>query len=384
MGIPLVAASGWLRRRRAMPDPATVRRVGLLTSTTMGDTLLASGPIRDLRQIWPAAEFIFFAGRENRSAAELLPEIDDIVDFQLTRPWTAARAMRRSEVDALVDFTPWQRVTALASSHSGAKFVAGFRRAGQHRHAGYDLAVEHRGDRHELENFRALVDGLAAAAVARGDLPRADSGAAEHAEPALRNDVWSTSLDEKWRGAVVFHCWASGNLAELREWPADRWVELAQRLATSPKRRVVLTGGATDTARSTALAATMRQAGLDAEVFVAADGLRSVAALMRAAEILVSVNTGPMHLAAIAGAPTVGLSGPTNDARWGPRGTSAVGVQAPGADCGYLDLGWEWERDPNHGKTNVASCMERISVDEVMAAAARAKSLAKGAAVGAH
>jgi ADP-heptose:LPS heptosyltransferase len=109
--------------------------------------------------------------------------------------------------------------------------------------------------------------------------------------------------------------------------------------------------------------------------------LRSAAVLLRAASVVVSVNTGPMHLAAIVGAPTVGLSGPTNNARWGPRGVSAVGVQAAGADCGYLDLGWEWRRDPVRQKTGGASpCMERIRVDEVVAAVERAK----GASVGTH
>jgi ADP-heptose:LPS heptosyltransferase len=69
-----------------------------------------------------------------------------------------------------------------------------------------------------------------------------------------------------------------------------------------------------------------------------------------------------MHLAAIAGAPVVAINGPNRNGRWGPLGPHAFGVEAPGEGCGYLHLGFNFDGNPT-------DCMERISVDQVFAAA---------------
>jgi ADP-heptose:LPS heptosyltransferase len=69
-----------------------------------------------------------------------------------------------------------------------------------------------------------------------------------------------------------------------------------------------------------------------------------------------------MHLAAVLGTPTVSINGPNRNGRWGPMGVCAVGVEAPGEGCGYLHLGFEFD-----GKS--LDCMERISVERVLAAA---------------
>jgi heptosyltransferase III len=73
-----------------------------------------------------------------------------------------------------------------------------------------------------------------------------------------------------------------------------------------------------------------------------------------------------MHLAAIAGAPTVSINGPNSGSRWGARGPRAINVEAPGEGCGYLDLGWEWRVDPS--RRSESSCMDRTTVEQVIGA----------------
>jgi len=65
-----------------------------------------------------------------------------------------------------------------------------------------------------------------------------------------------------------------------------------------------------------------------------------------------------MHLAAALDVPVIGLHGPTSARRWGPIGRRAVAVSAPGADCGYLNLGFEYPAR--------CDCMSRIAVDRVL------------------
>ncbi len=351
-GIPLVWAAAALRRRGQLPTREKVRRVGVLTSTTIGDTLLASSAISRLHALWPQAEIVFFAASGNRAAAEMLPGVHRIVEISLTKPWRSIRTMQAEKLDVMVDFSAWQRVTAWMTARSGAKFTAGFSREAQHRHAALDIHVEHRGDRHESENFAVLADALEAASGApRTEFPL-----------ALRPEVFETPLDEKWREAVVFHCWATGANHALREWPEERWMELAAKLRERwPDMKLVLTAGPADIERAEALATK-----LHATVFDAPRGLPAVAVLLKHARLVVSVNTGTMHLAAIVGGSVIGLCGPTNERHWGPRGPRAIGLQAQGDDCGYLDLGWEFDRAALSGP-----CMERISVEQVLHAVHR-------------
>ena len=84
--------------------------------------------------------------------------------------------------------------------------------------------------------------------------------------------------------------------------------------------------------------------------------------MLRRARVVVSVNTGVMHLAAIVGAPTVSINGPNRNGRWGPVGPRALGVEAPGPGCGYLHLGFNFDGQ-------ATDCMERISVEQVATAA---------------
>ena len=76
---------------------------------------------------------------------------------------------------------------------------------------------------------------------------------------------------------------------------------------------------------------------------------------------MVTVNTGVMHLAAIAGARTVSLEGPVPVERWGPIGPRARAVGTTHSGCGYLNLGFEYDGQRH-------DCMDGVAVDAVHAA----------------
>jgi ADP-heptose:LPS heptosyltransferase len=287
--------------------------------------------------------------KPNLAAAEIIPGADARLLIDLTRPLTTIPSLRAQRFDVLVDFTSWQRLTASYTLLSGAKYTVGFRTPGQNRSRGYDRTIEHRSDCHEVVNFRSLLlgSGLALAVPA-------------HAPAIILGDIpempFATEPD-----LIVLHPWASGQRSWLREWPEQRWLDLAQRLAT-PQTLFVVTGAPSDAARMEPFVQRLRASGLRAEGFVSPDGFRTLTHLLRRARLVVSVNTGVMHLAAIAGARVVAINGPNSNRRWGPVGTHAIGVEAPGEGCGYLHLGFDFDGQPT-------DCMERTSVDQVYAAA---------------
>jgi heptosyltransferase I len=305
--------------------------------------------VQSLRSHFPAARLVYFCGPQNVAAAELIPGVDALVFIDLLKPRETIRRMRDQRLDLLVDFSPWQRLTALYSMLSGARFTAGFHSPGQHRHRGYDHIIEHTRDRHELDNFRALLESVGIAS--------------HHAPYIVPPTIPTPELLTRGKEIIVFHLWPSGMRSYTREWPEDRWVTLAQRLAglrNKGETLFVITGSPSDQVRSEPFVRKLREEGLGAETFVGRDGFASLCQVLLHAGLVVSVNTGVMHLAAILGAPTISLNGPTNNNRWGPVGSRAVGVQSPGEGCGYLHLGFE------SGPTD---CMEGITVDMVLAAA---------------
>lgn len=344
VGTPLLNLLATFHRRRQ--PPARVERIGVMCSPALGDTLLFSGALCDLRAAYPHAEIVHLCMKQNLAAAEILGGADRRVVISLTDPLPTLRALRNERFDVLLDFTSWQRLTAFYTLMSSARYTVGFRSAGQRRSRGYDRVVEHRNDCHEVMNFRALLEGC-------GLVPPVPT---VHA-PAITVDPPEHLPFATERDLVAFHLWASGQRSWLREWPEERWVELAQRLAR-PETLFLVTGAPSDRERVEPFVAKMRAAGLRCESFVSPDGFRTLAEVLRRTRLTVSVNTGVMHLAAIAGARLISINGPNRNGRWGPVGPRAVGVEAPGEGCGYLHLGFNFDGNPS-------DCMERTSVDQV-------------------
>lgn len=346
IGTPLLNVLATVHRKRQVPSK--ICKIGVLCSPALGDTLLFSGVLQDLRSDFPAAHIVHVCMRQNLAAAEIIPGADERLLIDLTRPLSSIRLLRSQAFDVLLDFSSWQRLTAFYTLMSAAKYTVGFRTRGQNRSRGYDRCIEHRNDCHELCNFRSLLQSSGIV------LEFSDHPPAVVVEDIARMPFGSES------DLVVLHPWASGQQSRLREWPEDRWIEMSQRIARVDTLFVV-TGAPSDSPRTKLLVDNLRAVGLRAEAFISPDGMRTLTHVLRHARVVISVNTGVMHLAAIAGAPVIGLSGPTSNLRWGPIGPQAIGLQAKGRDCGYLNLGFEFEGQ-------AMDCMSRITVEEILEA----------------
>jgi heptosyltransferase III len=344
-GIPIVAAGGLVRRRR--PRPAEPRRIGVLNSTNIGDTVLLAPVLEDLARGFPDAEVLLFAGPVNLPLARLIEGVTP-VELRLSSPVSAVRAIRGQRLDAIVDFDQWPRVEPVYCLLSGAEWRAGFRSPGQHRHYAFDASVDHADAVHELDNYRRLVRLL---------------GVESRSEPRIRAPELLAPQRRPPSPYAVFHLWPTGVRSGLKEWPWERWRELVREL-TARGLTVVVTGSSADAPRTREF---LSACGDLAPGLVDAAGkydLAEVVDLLSGSRCVVSVNTGVMHLAAATGAPTVGLNGPTSARRWGPRGERAVSVDSSFDGCGYLHFGWEYR-----GRRE--DCMLGIPVDRVLDAVLR-------------
>lgn len=342
VGIPVVVVLGVLRRLRGSRSvPKDWHSIGLLLTAGIGDTVVATGVLRDLRESFPRARIILFVTANNASFARMVPTPDAVVELPVRQVWRAVSDVRAEAVDVLVDLSAWRRFDAVLAALSGARAVVGLRTPGQHRHFAYDVVVDH-GQGHEIENDRRLLREI---------------GLRSEREPEVAlPDGARAPLD---RPYVVFHLWPGGANFEERSWPIDSWRRLAVEMSARDLD-IVLTGGPGDVPVADELVCSWGEAGVRVHNAAGGTWADSLTWLGFAAGVI-SVNTGVMHVGAALGTPTIALNGPTSGTRWGPRGPFARSVASPMVPDGYLNLGFEQD-------DRYRDCMNAITVEMVLRA----------------
>jgi heptosyltransferase I len=156
------------------------------------------------------------------------------------------------------------------------------------------------------------------------------------------------------KGVIALNVGAS---SVYKQWHADRWSDLARRVFENGYAPIVI-GGPND---AEAAAKIVSGSGIgDALINLAGKtSLRSLAAVLASCDLLVSADTGPLHLASGIGTPVVALFGPTNPLRTGPYGDRNVVIwkKLPCSPC--------YRKPTCDGRVD---CMVEISADDVLSA----------------
>jgi len=150
-----------------------------------------------------------------------------------------------------------------------------------------------------------------------------------------------------------------------KQWPAERFAETVRRL-TGPKgilpgaRLLVAAAAAERSVAEPVLDSVPAARRID---LVGAPDLLDLYAILGRCALFIGNDSGLMHLAAAAGAPTLGLFGPSPDWRYGPWGARAAVVRTPEPyrphETGYP--GYDWHANP--------TLMGNLAVETVAAAA---------------
>lgn len=326
LGVPVIALLGvvsgrMFRRHRTISRP--LRRVGLLKTSAIGDTVLLSAIAQDIYARDPDLELYVFTGGSNFAAAQIFFPRSHVIRLPMLNPIRAVRMIRQTPLDVLIDFDSWPRVNALLCFFARARETVGFRTAGQFRHVLYGMPIPHSPDAHELDNYRALLKPLG---IPVGNLPGVDF---QHLPSNAR------SRTEDAGPLVLFHPWPGGSQAAKKRWPLENWAELARRFHAmgTPVR---VTCGPGDRSSCDSLLEICPKGAVQA---LAPPTLRELALALQAASLVISVDTGVAHMAAALGAPTLALHGPTSPSRWGALGPRVVHLKD--AQPARIQLGFE-------------------------------------------
>lgn len=323
------------------PPLETVQTVGLLKLAAIGDTVLLSGLVQDLRSWKPDVRIVLFVGGSNEAYAKLLPSVDEVIRLPLTDLKEAWKLLRKENFDLLFNTDPWARISALFGACARAKWLVGFETPGQFRHYADDQLVQHRSDKHEADNFRALLKAVGIPAGALPIKPRTP-----------QNPPIDSSL-------IIFHFWPGGTKSYLKEWSAANWRQLSVLLSERGPFHFLLSGSPDQHARNEAWIQSLPWELRARFTNIAGHPLEKTIELLSSARVVVSVDTGIMHVSAALGTPTVSLHGPTRPERWGGLGPSVFPVMSKAPGAGQLHLGFDY-----FGETNF---LDAITVDQVYA-----------------
>ncbi len=221
--------------------------------------------------------------------------------------WAAAVAeLRRSRYDVALDLQGLLK-SALLARLSGASRVVGFARPHLRERGArvfYSETVDPGGARHVVDKNLAVLASFGITGAPRRfplDVPPSPIVADVHARLGLSGDR-SFALVNPGGG------WPN------KRWPADRFGAAAAALHLRHGLRSAVLWGPGEEALARDVAAASGGAAVSAPPTTVADLVR----LARAARLVISGDTGPLHLAAAAGAPIVALFGPTDPQRNGP------------------------------------------------------------------
>jgi heptosyltransferase-2 len=219
------------------------------------------------------------------------------------------------------------------------------------------------GVQHQADAYRALVRGLG---MPCGDeaprvAPRAASRAAAASLFAERGIAAGTRVIAFAPGAAY---------GQSKQWPTDRVAALIARLVAERAATCVIVGAEHDRGTARAIESWLREHARDAVPraidLVGRTSLNTVSGVLAACDLLVSNDSGAMHLASALGVPVVAIFGSTDERATRPLGSHAI-VNAP-----------VWCRPCLLRECPIDHrCMTRITVDMVFAAASKQLAFAR-------
>lgn len=334
-----------------LPWGPDVKRILCVRLDRLGDILMTTPAIHALRMSVPGRHITLLTSSVGAQAASFLSDVDDVIAYDA--PWhglspasapsidlAMQRTLEGGRFDAAAIFTVYSQSALPAALLC---YLAGIpRRLAHCRENPYGLLTDwvcetepHSGVRHEVARQLALVAKVGAACADT----RMRLAVSAEARRALSPQLAARGIAPQGPWFVIH----PGASAASRRYPAERFGEVATRLACTTSWPIVLTGSADE-------------AQLVREVIEAADpsvrtrlhdlsgllNMGAFAALIERTAVLVTNNSGPVHLASALGTPVVDLYALTNpqhtpwqtpqrvlfrdvDCRWCYRGVCPVG-----------------------------------------------------------
>lgn len=297
-------------------------KILILKPSSLGDVVQALPVLRLLKLHWPHGEIFWWIDSKLAPLIGNDPDLAGIVRFERSR-WASPRywpelfasirRMRQERFDLVIDLQCLSRSASFGWLANG-KCFAGLDEIREGARAFYDLIVPPPPYlTHAVDRYLGVLEALGVPVHWNFDwLPARDSIAAE--------------IKQKWNtGAAEWIVIQPGARWVNKRWPVENFGQLVRQAALRhPRARFAILGGDADRD----LGATI--AGADPQRCVDLTGRLSLPEMIewiRLSALMISNDTGPMHVAAALRKPVIAIFGPTEPRRTGPYGQFANVIQ---------------------------------------------------------
>lgn len=306
---------------------AKARRILAIRLDNLGDVLVTTPALHAIKTTLPNAELTLLASPVGAQVAHLNPDLDDVIVY--SAPWMdpwhklpqdsqreqqMIATLRERQFDGAIIFTSF-RQSPLPAAYLCYLADIPLRVAASIDGPGSLLTTRHKHPEHMMHEVERGLDLVAAIGLTTDerDLVLQVPGEARQAVDTLLKE----RAINRARPVVVVH---PGCSMPARTYPWEMYVEVVNLLVEQLDATVLLTGAQDEQELVERIMGRVRE---DARHFVhAMAGFLSfpeLCALIQAADITITNNTGPMHIAAAVKTPVVALFALTNPPeQWGP------------------------------------------------------------------
>jgi heptosyltransferase-2 len=344
-----------------MTETGRPKNILVLRYRFIGDTILTVPFLRNLRRAEPEARIVWVVAPGSSEVVRGIPYVDELLFWDPVTIHADSRGTHRTWGDKIGFVRELRRrnfdkvyvlkrslSSALIGFFSGARERVGFATEG--RGLLLTRQVPYRHDRHEVENFLAVLtaDGV----PVLDDFLECWSTRDEREEVTALLQSHGVAEGEK---LVALHPFAAST---HRGWHLEDFAALS-RLLEGEGYRPLLIGAPGDRDALAPMRGLFAPSCLD---LVGAMKLRVTMALLQRVDLFVGNDSGVMHLAAAAGIPLVALFGPQSPGRFGPWSTRArvIYKQYPCSPCKQ-----KFFKECAPSPRMKPACIEAIGVDEV-------------------
>jgi len=288
------------------------RHILIIKPSSLGDIVHAMPAVSALRQTFPQARLTWLVKKQWAPLVERIDGVDRVwpVDAGLWGWLSQVPGLRREHFDVAVDLQGLFRSAAMGWL-SGVPARIGFANAreGAPRWYSQEVAVPSP-DMHAVDRYLLVTDAMGCGQARRPEfrfrIMRADRDAVDRLleqQGMMRGTPWiAMNVSARW---------------PTKRWPAESFAAVADRLQREGLGRVVLIGGPDERPDAAAVQRAMKERAID---LTGQTALGQLPALLSQATVLITNDSGPLHIAAAVGTPVVALFGPTSPVRTGPYG----------------------------------------------------------------
>ncbi|MBI2902213.1 MAG: lipopolysaccharide heptosyltransferase II [Candidatus Methylomirabilis oxyfera] len=338
-----------LRIRRTF-EADRIRSILVSGPNWLGDAVLTLPTLANLRRSFPAARISLLVCQQVRDLFQASPFIDDLLVIPSRNQFAwAVTALRRRRFELAI-LLPNSFRAALISVLAGITHRVGYVTDGRGPLLTVGVYPSSVPSLHQADAYLGLLGAFRWDAWEQPTGVAFPSGGDADAERLLA--AAGLRLDASFIGVNP-----GGAYGTAKRWPAERFAEAADLLGDRMGTIALLFGSSKEATLTRAIQQRMRRAAVD---LGGKTSLSSLAGLLRWCRLLLTNDTGAMHLAAALNVPCIAIFGPTD-----PRLTSPLGAEhrnlhqpPPCSPCRYRDCPIDHR------------CMRAIGVEEVVAAAA--------------